>query len=56
MVQWFDPPLQTKVKHRPGDTVIAVPAKSGTTWTMNIFCALLPARIARAAQLALLCT
>jgi len=37
MVKWFSPPLQTKVQHQPGDTIIAVPAKSGTTWTMNIF-------------------
>lgn len=37
MVNWFQPPLQTKVEHRAGDTIIAVPAKSGTTWTMNIF-------------------
>jgi len=37
MVNWFSPPLQTKVEHRAGDTIIAVPAKSGTTWTMNIF-------------------
>ena len=37
MVNWFQPPLQTKVEYRKGDTIIAVPAKSGTTWTMNIF-------------------
>lgn len=37
MVKWFSPPLQMKVQHQPGDTIIAVPAKSGTTWTMNIF-------------------
>jgi len=37
MVQWFQPALQKKVEYRPGDTIIAVPAKSGTTWTMNIF-------------------
>lgn len=37
MVNWFHPPLQTKVELRAGDTIIAVPAKSGTTWTMNIF-------------------
>lgn len=29
--------MQTKVEHRPGDTVVAVAAKSGTTWAMNIF-------------------
>ena len=37
MANWFSPPLQTKIKYRKGDTLIAVPAKSGTTWTMNIF-------------------
>ena len=37
MVNWFNPPLQMKVEYRKGDTIIAVPAKSGTTWTMNIF-------------------
>lgn len=37
MVNWFSPPLQMKVEYRKGDTIIAVPAKSGTTWTMNIF-------------------
>lgn len=37
MVNWFQPPLQCKVDYRAGDTIIAVPAKSGTTWTMNIF-------------------
>jgi len=37
MVHWFQPPLQQKVEHRAGDTIIAVPGKSGTTWTMNIF-------------------
>ena len=37
MVNWFSPPLQAKIKYRKGDTLIAVPAKSGTTWTMNIF-------------------
>lgn len=29
--------MQTKVDYRPGDTIIAVPAKSGTTWVMQIF-------------------
>ena len=37
MVNWFQPPLQKKVEYRAGDTLIAVSAKSGTTWTMNIF-------------------
>ena len=36
-MKWFSPPLQTKIKYRKGDTLIAVPVKSGTTWTMNIF-------------------
>eukprot|EP00964_Phaeocystis_antarctica_P016810 scaffold9251_cov85-Phaeocystis_antarctica.AAC.1 len=36
-MRWFSPPLQTKIKYRKGDTLIAVPVKSGTTWTMNIF-------------------
>ena len=29
MVNWFNPPLQKKVAYRAGDTIIAVPAKSG---------------------------
>ena len=37
MPPFISPPLQTKIKYRKGDTLIAVPAKSGTTWTMNIF-------------------
>lgn len=37
MDYWMNPPLQKDVEYRPGDTMIAVPAKSGTTWTMNIF-------------------
>ena len=37
MVHWLQPPLQKEVTYREGDTIIAVPAKSGTTWTMNIF-------------------
>ena len=37
MVRWVDPTLQTKVTYRAGDTMICVPPKSGTTWTMNIF-------------------
>jgi len=37
MVRWYNPPLQTQLKHRAGDVIIAVPGKSGTTWTMNIF-------------------
>lgn len=34
---WLFPPLQTMVEYRATDTIIAVPAKSGTTWSMNIF-------------------
>ena len=37
MVRWVDPTLQTKVTYRAGDTMICVPPKSGTTWTMNIY-------------------
>jgi len=37
MVFWLNPPLQKKIEYRPSDTIISVPAKSGTTWTMNIF-------------------
>jgi hypothetical protein len=33
---WIDPTFQLEVKYRPGDIIISVPAKSGTTWTMNI--------------------
>jgi len=36
MVKWVDPFLQKKVQFRPGDTIISVPPKSGTTWMMNI--------------------
>ena len=32
MVKWLCPPLQLKVDYRDGDTLISVPAKSGTTW------------------------
>lgn len=37
MVHWYDPSLQTKTPFIAGDTILAVPGKSGTTWTMNIF-------------------
>jgi len=37
MVLWLHAPLQKEVEYRPGDTIIAVPVKCGTTWTMNIF-------------------
>jgi len=36
MAKWVDHHLQKKVDFRPGDTIISVPPKSGTTWTMNI--------------------
>ena len=36
MVRWFQAELQSNVKHRNTDVMICVPAKSGTTWTMNI--------------------
>jgi aryl sulfotransferase len=34
---WVQPLLQRKVDYRAGDTVLAVPAKIGTTWMMNTF-------------------
>lgn len=33
---WIDPQTQQRIEWRSGDIVISVPAKSGTTWTMNI--------------------
>lgn len=33
---WIQPAIQQKITWRDGDVVISVPAKSGTTWTMNI--------------------
>lgn len=33
---WIQPAIQQKIEWRDGDIVISVPAKSGTTWTMNI--------------------
>jgi len=33
---WIDPTMQQHIGWRDGDIVISVPAKSGTTWTMNI--------------------
>ncbi len=33
---WIQPAIQEQIKWRDGDIVISVPAKSGTTWTMNI--------------------
>jgi hypothetical protein len=34
---WLKPQLQLGMEFRPGDTIISVPGKSGTTWSMNIF-------------------
>ena len=33
---WIQPAIQQQIAWRDGDIVISVPAKSGTTWTMNI--------------------
>ena len=33
---WINPTIQQQIGWRDGDIVISVPAKSGTTWTMNI--------------------
>jgi hypothetical protein len=33
---WINPEMQQRIQWRDGDIVISVPAKSGTTWTMNI--------------------
>jgi hypothetical protein len=33
---WIQPEIQQQIQWRNGDVVISVPAKSGTTWTMNI--------------------
>jgi aryl sulfotransferase len=33
---WIDTTIQQRIQWRDGDIVISVPAKSGTTWTMNI--------------------
>jgi hypothetical protein len=33
---WIEPAIQQHIAWRDGDVVISVPAKSGTTWTMNI--------------------
>jgi hypothetical protein len=35
-VPWINPEIQQHVQWRDGDIVVSVPAKSGTTWTMNI--------------------
>lgn len=33
---WIQPAIQQHINWRDGDILISVPAKSGTTWTMNI--------------------
>lgn len=33
---WIDDSIQGKITWRDGDVVVSVPAKSGTTWAMNI--------------------
>jgi sulfotransferase family protein len=33
---WLDETIQKKIGWRDGDVVVSVPAKSGTTWAMNI--------------------
>ncbi|WP_317932360.1 sulfotransferase domain-containing protein [Halioxenophilus sp. WMMB6] len=33
---WIQPEIQQQIEWRNGDVIISVPAKSGTTWTMNI--------------------
>jgi aryl sulfotransferase len=33
---WLDDTIQQRIEWRDGDIVVAVPLKSGTTWTMNI--------------------
>jgi hypothetical protein len=33
---WLDPTIQKGIEYRNSDIMISVPAKSGTTWTMNI--------------------
>lgn len=35
-IPWIRPEIQQDIAWRDGDIVISVPAKSGTTWTMNI--------------------
>jgi len=35
-IPWINPSMQQQIEWRDGDVVVSVPAKSGTTWTMNI--------------------
>jgi len=36
MVVWVDHELPKKVEYRPGDTIISIPTKCGSSWSMNI--------------------
>jgi aryl sulfotransferase len=35
-IPWINTSIQQQIEWRDGDIVVSVPAKSGTTWTMNI--------------------
>ncbi len=35
-IPWINTEIQQQIQWRDGDIVVSVPAKSGTTWTMNI--------------------
>ena len=35
-IPWISTSMQQQIEWRDGDVVVSVPAKSGTTWTMNI--------------------
>ena len=45
-IPWIRPEIQQDIAWRDGDIVISVPAKSGTTWTMNIVYQLLNGGVA----------